>query len=230
LSAPQLLQSPMYRSLPPMKRPQLLQLIVSGRLRRGLPSSIPVPASASTRFTCCMSTRARSLIDVRLRPRNVSDAALVLRHRLGLRVHVRLAHIGRERVTKRIDADASARMGTRPGWREKPQPETLNKRSLWNITTQPFAEAHFATFPPELPETCIKAGCPPGGIVLDPFFGAGTTGLFAERLQRDCIGIELNSAYAEIARRRIIGDCPILADVRVVAPAPASAPVELEVA
>jgi DNA modification methylase len=132
----------------------------------------------------------------------------------------------RERVTKRIDADASARMGRGPGWREKPQPETRNKRSVWNITTQPFAEAHFATFPPELPETCIKAGCPPGGIVLDPFFGAGTTGLVAERLQRDCIGIELNPAYAEIARRRIVGDCPILADVRVVSPAP----VELEAA
>jgi len=108
--------------------------------------------------------------------------------------------------------------------------ETRNKRSVWTMGSQPFAEAHFATFPPELPETCIKAGCPPGGVVLDPFFGAGTTGLVAERLQRDCIGIELNPAYAEIARRRIVGDCPILADVRVVAPIPASAPVELEVA
>jgi DNA modification methylase len=114
---------------------------------------------------------------------------------------------------ERIDADASARMGRGPGWRDRPQPETRNKRSVWNITTQPFAEAHFATFPPELPETCIKAGCPPGGIVLDPFFGAGTTGLVAERLQRNCIGIELNPAYAEIARRRIVGDCPLLAEV-----------------
>ena len=92
-------------------------------------------------------------------------------------------------------------------------PERRNKRSVWTITTQGFSEAHFATFPPELPETCIKAGCPPGGIVLDPFFGAGTTGLVAERLQRDCIGIELNPAYAEIARRRIVGDCPLLAEV-----------------
>jgi DNA modification methylase len=92
-------------------------------------------------------------------------------------------------------------------------PDRRNKRSVWTITTQGFSEAHFATFPPELPETCIKAGCPPGGIVLDPFFGAGTTGLVAERLQRDCIGIELNPAYAEIARRRIISDCPLLADV-----------------
>jgi len=103
---------------------------------------------------------------------------------------------------------------------------TRNKRSVWSMATQPYSDAHFATFPPELPETCIKAGCPPGGTVLDPFFGAGTTGLVAERLQRDCIGIELNPAYAEIARRRIISDCPILADVRVVVAVPA----ELEAA
>ena len=94
-------------------------------------------------------------------------------------------------------------------------PTTRNKRSVWTITTQPFSEAHFATFPPELPETCIKAGCPPGGTVLDPFFGAGTTGLVADRLQRNCIGIELNPAYAEIARRRIHGESPLLAEIEV---------------
>ena len=88
-----------------------------------------------------------------------------------------------------------------------------NKRSVWTITTKGFSEAHFATFPPELPEICIKAGCPPGGTVLDPFFGAGTTGLVADRLGRDCIGIELNTAYADMARRRIEGDAPLLATV-----------------
>jgi hypothetical protein len=67
-----------------------------------------------------------------------------------------------------------------------------NKRSVWEVTTQPFSEAHFATFPPALIEPCILAGCPVGGTVLDPFFGAGTTGLVADRLGRDCIGIELN--------------------------------------
>jgi DNA modification methylase len=108
--------------------------------------------------------------------------------------------------------------------------ETRNKRNVRAMGRQPFAEAHFATFPSELPETCIKAGCPLGGIVLDPFFGAGTTGFVAERLQRACIGIELNPASAEIARRRIVGDRPILADVRVVAPAAAPAPVELKAA
>ena len=91
--------------------------------------------------------------------------------------------------------------------------ESRNKRSVWTITTKGFSEAHFATFPPELPEICIKAGCPPGGTVLDPFFGAGTTGLVADRLGRDCIGIELNPAYADMARRRILGDAPLLATV-----------------
>lgn len=118
---------------------------------------------------------------------------------------------------ERIDPDASARMGRGPGWREKAQPETRNKRSVWTLATQPYKEAHFATFPPELPEICIKAGCPPGGLVLDPFFGAGTTGLVADRLQRDCIGIELNPVYAEIARKRIQSESSLFAEIEVAA-------------
>ena len=81
-----------------------------------------------------------------------------------------------------------------------------NKRSVWTIATAPFKEAHFATFPPALVEPCILAGCPVGGTVLDPFGGAGTTGLVADRLQRDAILIELNPAYAEIARKRVDKD------------------------
>src|SRR4029077_15942065 len=79
---------------------------------------------------------------------------------------------------------------------------TRNKRSVWEVATQPFSEAHFATFPPALIEPCIKAGCPVGGTVLDPFAGAGTTGMVADRLQRDAILIELNADYAEMADRR----------------------------
>lgn len=90
---------------------------------------------------------------------------------------------------------------------------TRNKRSVWTVTTQPFKEAHFATFPPSLIEPCILAGCPVGGTVLDPFGGAGTTGLVADRLQRDAILIELNPAYADMARARIIGDAPMFAEV-----------------
>ena len=78
-----------------------------------------------------------------------------------------------------------------------------NSRSVWTITTKPFREAHFATFPPEIPERCIKAGCPIGGIVLDPFFGAGTTGMMAKQLGRDFLGIELNQKYCNMAKRRI---------------------------
>lgn len=91
-----------------------------------------------------------------------------------------------------------------------------NKRSVWTIPTKGYQEAHFATFPPALIEPCILAGCPVGGIVLDPFFGAGTTGLVADRFQRDCIGIELNPAYAEMARKRILADSSLLCEIKVV--------------
>jgi len=84
-----------------------------------------------------------------------------------------------------------------------------NRRTVWTIATKPYPEAHFAVFPPELPEICIKAGCPEGGTVLDPFAGAGTTLMVALRLGRDAIGIELSPTYAEMARRRIDQDCPM---------------------
>ena len=81
--------------------------------------------------------------------------------------------------------------------------DTRNRRSVWTVATTPFKEAHFATFPPALVEPCILAGCPPGGIVLDPFAGAGTTGLVATTNGRRALLIELNPTYAEMARRRI---------------------------
>jgi DNA modification methylase len=81
--------------------------------------------------------------------------------------------------------------------------ESRNKRDVWTVTTKPFKEAHFATFPPDLIEPCILAGCPVGGTVLDPFFGAGTTGLVAQNNGRKWIGIELNPEYAAIAKRRL---------------------------
>jgi DNA modification methylase len=78
-----------------------------------------------------------------------------------------------------------------------------NKRSVWSVSTKPFKEAHFATFPPDLIEPCVLAGCPEGGTVLDPFFGAGTTGLVCQRTNRNCIGIELNPEYYDIAAKRL---------------------------
>lgn len=85
-------------------------------------------------------------------------------------------------------------------------PATRNRRSVWTIPTEPFKEAHFATYPTELVRPCIEAGCPLGGVVLDPFGGSGTTGLVADRLGRDAILIELNPEYAAMAERRIAGD------------------------
>jgi DNA modification methylase len=81
--------------------------------------------------------------------------------------------------------------------------ETRNKRSVWTVTTKPFKGAHFATFPPDLIEPCIKAGCPEGGTVLDPFGGSGTTGLVAQTWGRKFILCELNPEYAQMARDRI---------------------------
>ena len=92
-------------------------------------------------------------------------------------------------------------------------PEKRNKRSVWTVTKQPFKEAHFATFPPDLIEPCILAGCPEDGTVLDPFGGAGTTGLVADRHKRNAILIELNPEYASMARKRIYNDAPLFADV-----------------
>src|SRR4029077_12418137 len=88
-----------------------------------------------------------------------------------------------------------------------------NKRSVWPIAPEPFPQAHFATFPPALIEPCILAGCPIGGTVLDPFGGAGTTGLVADRLGRNAILIELNPDYAAMAERRIRRDAGLFAEV-----------------
>ena len=89
---------------------------------------------------------------------------------------------------------------------------TRNKRSVWTIPTKPFRGAHFATFPPDLITPCILAGSKTGDMVLDPFGGAGTTGLAANRLGRHATLIELNPAYAELAQQRISGDSPLFAN------------------
>ena len=81
--------------------------------------------------------------------------------------------------------------------------EGKNARNVWSISPKPFKGAHFATMPPELAERCIKAGCPVGGDVLDPFGGAGTTGLVANQLLRNATLIELNTEYIDIAQQRI---------------------------
>lgn len=94
-----------------------------------------------------------------------------------------------------------------PQWRnEEPilsNPLGKNKRSVWTVSLQGYKEAHFATFPPDLIEPCILSGCPIGGTVIDPFGGAGTTGLVAKKNNRNAILIELNKEYADIAKARL---------------------------
>ena len=83
--------------------------------------------------------------------------------------------------------------------------ETVNRRSVWTITSEPFPAAHFAVMPQALVEPCILAGSKPGDLVLDPFSGSGTVGVVALRLGRRFLGVELNPEYTAMARRRIAG-------------------------
>ena len=82
-------------------------------------------------------------------------------------------------------------------------PQFRNKRDIWTINTTSFRGNHYAAFPPKLAEICVIAGCPKGGIILDPFIGSGTVGLIALLHNRKYIGIELNEEYVDLARKRI---------------------------
>ena len=88
-------------------------------------------------------------------------------------------------------------------WDQAFHPKGRNKRTVWSIPLSKFRDAHFAVFPESLVETCILAGCPKSGIVLDPFLGSGTTAVVAKRLDRQFIGIDCVESYCEMARQRI---------------------------
>lgn len=92
--------------------------------------------------------------------------------------------------------------GVKPSAFDGYRPDTRNIRNVWTIQTAPFADAHFATFPPALPERCIRAASRPADLILDPFAGAFTTGVVAEQLGRECQAIELSPAYCDVAVRR----------------------------
>lgn len=109
---------------------------------------------------------------------------------------------GRLKAGENYGPDGDPDKVCRPGGR--------NKRSVWTIPTKPFPEAHFAVYPTKLIEPCILAGSAEGHLVLDPFCGSGTTGVVALRLGRRFVGIELKPEYAEMARRRITEDGPLL--------------------
>lgn len=85
-------------------------------------------------------------------------------------------------------------------------PNGRNLRTVWDIKTKPYAEAHFATFPSELVEPCVAVGSEPGDMILDPFIGSGTSGVVALRMNRRFVGIELNPAYLKIAEERLNGE------------------------
>jgi DNA modification methylase len=86
----------------------------------------------------------------------------------------------------------------------RPNPDGKNMRTVWSINTEPFPEAHFATYPEKLVKRMIEAGCPENGLVLDPFMGAGTTAVVAKKLNRNYTGFELNPKYKLIAENRLI--------------------------
>lgn len=81
---------------------------------------------------------------------------------------------------------------------------TKNKRTVWQVNTEPCKEAHFATFPRALVRPCILAGSPKGGLILDPFLGSGTVGIVAIETGRRCVGIEVKPDYVEIAKQRLL--------------------------
>jgi len=95
------------------------------------------------------------------------------------------------------------------------QAEGRNKRSVWTLTTKPFKGAHFAVMPEALAEPCVLAGSAAGDTVLDPFSGSGTVGVVALRHGRNYIGCELNPEYADLSRKRILDDQPIMNIVEV---------------
>jgi len=102
------------------------------------------------------------------------------------------------------------------GWKMKAGGREYNEagrniRTVWEIATQPYPESHFATFPEELAIRCIKAGSKPGSIVLDPFGGAGTVALVADKLNRTGIALELKREYCQMAHKRCYDDSPLFA-------------------
>ncbi|MEC0167403.1 site-specific DNA-methyltransferase [Paenibacillus graminis] len=127
----------------------------------------------------------------------------------GDELHDTLKAIGRKRIKSHSFA-REVKASPPPGQPQQHRPDRedieyngmRNKRSVWTVATQPFPEAHFATFPEKLIEPCILAGAPPGGYVLDPFGGSGTTRKVALENNRECTIIEIGPQYVEIAQRR----------------------------
>jgi DNA modification methylase len=161
-----------------------------------MPESVTDRPTKAHEYVFLLSKSARYYFDAEA----IAEPAITTEH------HHRYAEAAKTYAKKQPGQKASGMMGCADSG-------LRNTRSVWTIATEPFPAAHFATFPTELARRCILAGCPGDGTVLDPFAGAGTTGLVADRLGRSFIGIELKPEYAEMARRRIRDDAPLFAEV-----------------
>jgi site-specific DNA-methyltransferase (adenine-specific) len=160
-------------------------------LRQDIVWAKPNPMPESVRDRC---TRAHEYVFLLTKqPRYWFDAAAIAEPASGLRGG---ACFGKQSAS-------AAGTGAQQRRYERPTYTTKNRRSVWRIAPGNFSGAHFAVMPQELARLCILAGCPPGGTVLDPFAGSGTTLVVAAELGRSAIGIELSAEYLEIARERV---------------------------
>jgi DNA modification methylase len=143
---------------------------------------------------------------IRLLQKNIDNQKGSLRGNGGMKSNGNMKAVGRKKFDKNMGGSGTSFVD-HSGYKKADGSyminPTRNKRNVWTITTKPFRDAHFATFPKDLIEPCIKAGCPENGTVLDPFGGSGTTGIVAALNNRNAILIELNQDYIDIANRRI---------------------------
>jgi len=143
---------------------------------------------------------------IRLLQKNIENQKGSLRGNGGMKSNGNMKAMGRKKFDKNMGGSGTSFVD-HSGYKKADGTyminPTRNKRNVWTITTKPFKDAHFATFPKDLIEPCIKAGCPEGGVVLDPFGGSGTTGIVAALNNRNAILIELNQNYIDIANKRI---------------------------
>ena len=113
-------------------------------------------------------------------------------------------HFGKRGGTPEVGKNGGNQNLHNARWDQAFHPLGRNKRTVWQVPLSKFREAHFAVFPEKLIEPCILSGCPRGGVVLDPFFGSGTTGLVALNNNRRFLGVELNPEYCVMAQRRLL--------------------------
>lgn len=177
-------------------------------LRQDIVWHKPNPMPESVRDRC---TKAHEYIFLLSKSPTYYFDADAIKEPASKNTHARRAKGGSVKVTQKT-AQAGFMVKNNASMSQAISGEILpfrNKRSVWTVAPQPFKGAHFATFPPDLIEPCILAGAPVGGLVLDPFAGAGTTGLVAKRHGREFVGIELNPEYAAMAEARIAAEAAL---------------------